>query len=438
MQPYHDSIERAQTHFVLKRDSLFTPRRARIELKSNDVALLSISASNKPIKRLDATRWAKMSTESGNVYLNISSVAKTIGISRQKVIAAARKEHGLENLLLQFADSQQNELNDQARSLQEQATQLHLSPEEFLKVSAFIKIHERKAQESVRKGVKGFLRIRSSEVARHTGVKRTIVFYPDKILVQDDKQYLIGQGKFKKVKQALDPSSGIIYAIYSASAAGRINGEIKLIAEEKMMRKLEGTAHSIPLHNSAYYMSSKEGKLKQQIVTDVYTGDLKKFIKLNKPLTVSAKAELMVKMNSALKECHMRGVTHKDIKEDNFLLGKDGQIVLADFGFADDVLFENAGTYRYAAPEVYGNNTPRSSQDIYSLGVVFYRLWTGDKQPRYVSNNILPSLDNESSIFTELKNSQDPIAKMIVQMLEIDPGLRPNSDEISAVLSSLS
>jgi serine/threonine protein kinase len=95
----------------------------------------------------------------------------------------------------------------------------------------------------------------------------------------------------------------------------------------------------------------------------------------------------------ALQFAHDRGIVHRDIKPENLLLDKDGRVKVADFGIAkmlggtagagDAGSPENAtqsslGTPAYSAPEQ--KTTPRradSRADIYSLGVVFYEMLTG-------------------------------------------------------------
>ena len=92
----------------------------------------------------------------------------------------------------------------------------------------------------------------------------------------------------------------------------------------------------------------------------------------------------------ALQYAHDQGVVHRDIKPENILLATDGTIKIVDFGLAkmldpkaqDFTLTATRqvlGTYKYMAPEQI--ETPDSVDhraDLYSLGVVFYELLTGE------------------------------------------------------------
>lgn len=88
----------------------------------------------------------------------------------------------------------------------------------------------------------------------------------------------------------------------------------------------------------------------------------------------------------ALQFAHDRGIVHRDIKPENLLLAKDGRVKIADFGIAkmmgaEVVAAEEnaAGTPGYMAPEQ--RETPGltdSRADIFSLGVVFYEMLTGE------------------------------------------------------------
>ncbi|EMI40734.1 serine/threonine-protein kinase [Rhodopirellula sp. SWK7] len=92
----------------------------------------------------------------------------------------------------------------------------------------------------------------------------------------------------------------------------------------------------------------------------------------------------------ALQYAHDKGVIHRDIKPENILIAKDGSVKIADFGLSrilgndtqQETLtgtYQVMGTPRYMAPEqMEGAHGVDHRADIYSLGVVFYEMLTGE------------------------------------------------------------
>jgi|GEM_PF-2414055 len=95
----------------------------------------------------------------------------------------------------------------------------------------------------------------------------------------------------------------------------------------------------------------------------------------------------------ALQYAHDEGVVHRDIKPENILLDKRGRVKIADFGLSKLVAtgggklpelsltgtHQVMGTVRYMAPEqLEGAKGVDHRADIYSLGVVFYEMLTGE------------------------------------------------------------
>ena len=100
------------------------------------------------------------------------------------------------------------------------------------------------------------------------------------------------------------------------------------------------------------------------------------------PLPCLEAAKIVAAVAEALHFAHDRGILHRDIKPANILLDKDGTPRLADFGLALRVQItsdpgSSAGTPAYMSPEqMRGERLDRRS-DVYSLGLVLYRLLFG-------------------------------------------------------------
>jgi serine/threonine protein kinase len=99
---------------------------------------------------------------------------------------------------------------------------------------------------------------------------------------------------------------------------------------------------------------------------------------------------IVPKICEALQYAHEQGVLHRDIKPENILLDNKGRVKIADFGIAkltgDDPASVTLtatgwtlGTPHYMAPEQYEKPSEVDNRaDIYSLGVVFYEMLTGE------------------------------------------------------------
>src|SRR5579862_3835061 len=89
---------------------------------------------------------------------------------------------------------------------------------------------------------------------------------------------------------------------------------------------------------------------------------------------------MAVELGGALAAVHRAGLLHRDVKTHNVMRDRDGRLLLTDFGAGE--LLENgpatsaAGTPLYAAPEVVDGRPATPQSDIYSLGVLLYRLAT--------------------------------------------------------------
>ena len=168
----------------------------------------------------------------------------------------------------------------------------------------------------------------------------------------------------------------------------------------------------------------------------------------------------------ALQFAHDRGIVHRDIKPENLLLDKTGRVKIADFGIAKmlgagpgneiagapapaaDATQNAVGTPGYSAPEQRTDPQRVDSRaDIYSLGVVFYEMLTGELPGKKIElpsrkvqvdvrldDVVLRALENQP----ELRYQQASTFKTEVETIAGRPGKTPGQRAVVPVPPKLS
>ena len=92
--------------------------------------------------------------------------------------------------------------------------------------------------------------------------------------------------------------------------------------------------------------------------------------------------DYMLQILDGMNKIHSMGILHNDLKPDNMVLLADGTIKICDFGIASHASSKEEakilGTANYLAPEVILNRKYSVQSDIYSVGIIFYELLTGE------------------------------------------------------------
>lgn len=162
------------------------------------------------------------------------------------------------------------------------------------------------------------------------------------------KDKVIGVGGFKEVKFATDLFANIVAR--TTCPVGNIKNEIPIL---KKLPKERGLVNF--LCENTYI--GRKGQEKHALFFEYYEkGDLWQNIK-NKTLTSAQKDSITMDLLCGLNTLHKLGITHRDIKEPNILLGKNYNAVITDFGSACEKEDEETksrvlGTPNYMPPEI--------------------------------------------------------------------------------------
>lgn len=136
-------------------------------------------------------------------------------------------------------------------------------------------------------------------------------------------------------------------------------------------------------------------------------GDLNQ--RLERGMRLSELVSVVKDMCRALDYAHGKGFVHRDIKPENILFREDGSAVLTDFGIAQftdaDATLTQAGTVvgtpQYMSPEQASGRELDGRSDIYSLGVVLFKMLTGD----------VP-FKADSAVSVGIKHLQEPVPRL--------------------------
>ncbi|RPI66536.1 MAG: protein kinase, partial [Ignavibacteriales bacterium] len=240
----------------------------------------------------------------------------------------------------------------------------------------------------------------------------------------------LGEGGMGVVYKAKDSKLDRLVAIKFLTSGSSNNEENKarFIQEAKAAASLNH-----PNILSIYEIDKDEKN--QFIVMEFIEGDvLKSLLKAGKSVSLDQAISWVIQTAKGLKVAHDRNIVHRDIKSENLMITKDGQVKIMDFGIAKlkgssglTKTGMSVGTLSYMSPEqVQGIGVDQRS-DIWSLGVVFYELLTGELPFKTEHDAaLIYMISNEdvtppSSLDRKIPNQIDTIIR---KMLDKDWSLR--------------
>ena len=160
------------------------------------------------------------------------------------------------------------------------------------------------------------------------------------------------------------------------------------------------------------------------IITEFVEGfTLAQFLKENETILPEMACKIVCELLSALEHAHSRKIIHRDIKPENIIIHLNGSIKLADFSIAK-ILDQQSltltgqliGSPFYISPEQASGQSADERSDLFSLGILFYRMVVGE----------LPFYDEDSASLLKKILNKNPAS----MPSSINPKIPPTLDKI--------
>ena len=230
---------------------------------------------------------------------------------------------------------------------------------------------------------------------------------------------LLGQGGMSSVYKALDPNLKRVVAVKLIHP--------HLLTDEDFIYRFKREAAAVAAFrhpnivqvydfnndNDVYYM------ILEFVPGETLQDRLKHLKKSETKMPIRQAVGIMLNILDALNYAHKQGMIHRDIKPANIMLDIRGQAILMDFGIVKilDATSHTStgavmGTARYMSPEIIRSEMADERSDIYSLGVAFYEMLSGE-----------PPFDADSAMSLLMRHLNDPVPDLSTKRDDLPPEL---------------
>jgi eukaryotic-like serine/threonine-protein kinase len=146
---------------------------------------------------------------------------------------------------------------------------------------------------------------------------------------------------------------------------------------------------------------------------------------------------------AGLAAAHQAGITHRDVKPGNVLIGVDGRVKLTDFGIARNVAERTLtstgimlGSPAYIAPEVAAGRELTPAADVWGLGATLFAMIEG-RPPYDVDGAVLATVNQVVNGEVPRPSSEGPLCELVTALMVKAPGDRLSLREVRNRLHSL-
>ncbi len=249
---------------------------------------------------------------------------------------------------------------------------------------------------------------------------------------------VLGRGGMGEVYRADDLELGDVVALkFLPGELEHDRRRLAMLLSETRIARTVSHQHVCRVHDLGIHRGEHAGELHFVSMEYIDGEDLASLLRRIGRLPRDKALEVSRQLCAGLAAVHACGLLHRDIKPSNVMLDGQGQVRLTDFGLAivDSEAAGLGGTPAYMAPEQHTKQGTTVRSDVYSLGLVLYEIFTGEraftaKSPReYAWRHLQYQPETPSSHVEDLHPG---IERVILACLEKVPEHRMASAEAVA------
>jgi len=262
-------------------------------------------------------------------------------------------------------------------------------------------------------------------------------------------------GRYQIIEELGKGGMGKVYKVHDMKIKEKI--ALKLIKPEiaKDKKTIERFSNELRLtrkirHKNVCQMFDLGEDQGTQFITMEYVPgeDLRSLIRRIGQLPIGKSISIFKQICEGLAEAHRLGVVHRDLKSNNIMIDKEGNVRIMDFGIARSLEAKGItgagmmiGTPEYMSPEQVEGKEVDQRSDIYSLGVILYEMVTG-RVPFEGDTPFTIGMKHKGEIPQNPKklNSQisDELDRVIMRCLEKEKEKRyPSAGEVRSELENI-